>query len=239
MTKHRDLFTALAAPFAAGEVKARSQAGRQMQYVTARTVMNRLDEVLGPENWWDDYTPLEHSVICRLTVRLPDGQLLTKCDAGGFAGMTDEGDNDKSGYSDAFKRTAVKFGVSRYLYRDGVATLSSPTVAQIPATPPPAPPAVKPGSEDAQGRGGKMVYGASARRKTTDKPVTGEDLYYYAESNTIDSNLVNWISNSHTPMGFPENLLEWSPDEVRRALPSVRTHLDAVKASRARMKASA
>ena len=120
MTQHPDLFAALAAPFDAGELKLRSQAGRQMPYVTARTIMNRLDEVLGPENWWDDFVPLEHSVICRMTIRLPDGTMLTKCDAGGYAGLADPGDDDKSGFADAFKRTAVKFGVGRYLYRDGV-----------------------------------------------------------------------------------------------------------------------
>ena len=120
MTQHPDLFAALAAPFEAGELKARSQAGRQMPYVTARTIMNRLDEVLGPENWWDEYVPLEHSVICRMTIRLPDGTMLTKSDAGGYAGLADPGDDDKSGFADAFKRTAVKFGVGRYLYRDGV-----------------------------------------------------------------------------------------------------------------------
>ena len=111
MTQHPDLFAALAAPFDAGELKLRPQAGRQMPYVTARTIMNRLDEVLGPENWWDDYVPLEHSVICRMTIRLPDGTMLTKCDAGGYAGLADPGDDDKSGFADAFKRTAVKFGV--------------------------------------------------------------------------------------------------------------------------------
>ena len=76
MTQHPDLFAALAAPFDASELKLRAQAGRQMPYVTARNVMNRLDEVLGPENWWDDFVPLEHSVICRLTIRLPDGTVL-------------------------------------------------------------------------------------------------------------------------------------------------------------------
>ena len=120
MTQHRDLFAALAAPFEPEEVKLRAQGSRQLHYVTARTVMNRLDDVLGPENWWDDFVPLEHSVICRLTVRLPDGQILTKSDAGGYAGMADPGDDDKSGFADAFKRAAVKFGVGRYLYRDGV-----------------------------------------------------------------------------------------------------------------------
>jgi hypothetical protein len=54
MTQHSDLFAALAAPFDPDEVKLRAQAGRQLHYVTARTVMNRLDDVLGPENWWDD-----------------------------------------------------------------------------------------------------------------------------------------------------------------------------------------
>ncbi len=120
MSKHLELFAALAAPFEPHEVKARSQSGRQLHYVTARTVMNRLDNVLGPDNWWDEYVPGENSVLCRLTIRLPDGSLLTKSDAGGYAGMADSGDDDKSGYSDSFKRAAVKFGVARYLYRDGV-----------------------------------------------------------------------------------------------------------------------
>src|SRR3954467_10845494 len=103
MTKHPDLFTALAAPFEPNEVKVRTQSGRQLHYITARTTMNRLDSVLGPENWWDSFVPGENSVLCTLTIRLPDGALLAKSDAGGYAGMADEGDDDKSGYSDAFK----------------------------------------------------------------------------------------------------------------------------------------
>lgn len=120
MTKFPRLFEDLCVEFSRGEIKQRKQAGRTLDYVTARTVMNRLDTVLGPENWVDEYTPGEHSVACRLTITLPDGSKLTKCDAGGYAGMADEGDDDKSGYSDAFKRAAVKFGVGRHLYGDGV-----------------------------------------------------------------------------------------------------------------------
>ena len=82
--------------------------------------MNRLDVVLGPENWWDEYLPGEKSVLCKLTLKMPDGTTVTKADAGGYAGMADQGDDDKSGFSDAFKRAAAKFGVARYLYRDGV-----------------------------------------------------------------------------------------------------------------------
>lgn len=119
-TAFPDLFAALAAPFQPGEVKTRQQAGRRLSYITARTVANRLDSVLGPENWWDSYLPMDHSVLCTLTIRLPDGTTLSKQDAGGYAGMADQGDDDKSGYSDAFKRAAVKFGVGRLLYGDGV-----------------------------------------------------------------------------------------------------------------------
>jgi hypothetical protein len=117
--QYLEIFAALAAPFAPWEVKHRTQSGRSVPYVTARTISNRLDNVLGPVNWWDEYQPGEHSVNCRLTIRLPDGSTLTKQDAGGYAGMSDHGDDDKSGFSDALKRAAVKFGISRYLYGDG------------------------------------------------------------------------------------------------------------------------
>lgn len=120
MSQHIDIFAALAAPFADDEVRSRRQSGRDFQYITARMVMNRLDEVLGPENWWDDYTPIENAIVCRLTLRLPDDTILTKCDAGGFTTTADTSDYEKSGFSDAFKRAAVKFGVGRYLYGDGV-----------------------------------------------------------------------------------------------------------------------
>lgn len=119
MTEYPELFADLAAPFASHEVKTRSQANRQFRYITARTAMNRLDEVVGPENWWDDYVPNDESVLCRLSIRLPDGRVVTKTDAGGHAGMSDTADDEKSAYSDAFKRAAAKFGVGRYLYGDG------------------------------------------------------------------------------------------------------------------------
>lgn len=246
-TKFREIFAALAAPFAVREIKSRPQGGRQLQYVTARTIMNRLDAVIGPENWWDDYTPNEKSVICRLTIRLPDGQVLTKSDAGGYAGMADAGDDDKSGYSDAFKRTAVKFGPGRYLYQDGIANLVDPPAdpaiaAAPPSTPPPTPPVKAPvvaGSADAQGRGGKVVHGQAAAPKKPAgnvKPRTGEDLHYYAMEATIDPNLGTWIINSFSPMGYPAKLVDWTPGEVAQAWPSIREHLIVAKQARERMK---
>lgn len=124
-TKFPEIFESLAEPFPPQAVKILPKGGG-IRYVTARTVMNRLDSVLGPENWWDEYTPHPNCVVCRLTVRLPNGDVLTKVDAGGHAGMADEGDDEKSGYSDAFKRAAVKFGVGRHLYGDGIPAFDPP-----------------------------------------------------------------------------------------------------------------
>ncbi len=125
-TQYPELWRELAAPFDAKEVRTRKQAGREIPYITARTAMNRLDGVIGPENWWDEVVMGEKSVLCRLTLRLPDGSTITKSDVGGYAGMPDEGDDEKAGVSDAFKRAAVKFGVGRYLYGDGVADFTPP-----------------------------------------------------------------------------------------------------------------
>lgn len=136
-TRYPELFEALSRPFAKDEVRHRPQGTRQIAYVTARAVMRRLDEVAGPENWWDEYLPMEHSVLCKLTLRLPDGEMLTKCDAGGYAVMPDHGDDDKSGYSDSFKRAAVKFGIGRYLYGEGVphfGRAADPTAETRPST---------------------------------------------------------------------------------------------------------
>lgn len=116
-----ELFALLAAPFTGpNEVKYRTQAGRELAYVTARTVMIRLDEVVGPANWWDTYQATPNGAFCNLSIRLSSSDIITKSDIGGNAEMPDDGDNEKAGVSDAFKRAAAKFGVGRYLYRDGV-----------------------------------------------------------------------------------------------------------------------
>lgn len=148
-TKYRELFEALAAPFDAGQVKRRAGGGgRQLEYITSRTAMIRLDEVIGPENWGDEYYEVCGVLFCRITITLPDGTKVSKSDAGGFKEMTektrtgetikDEENTDKTGPSDAFKRAAAKFGVARYLYKDGVAHLQEAT-PDAPAADAPAP----------------------------------------------------------------------------------------------------
>jgi len=206
MTQFPDLFAALAAPFEPEEIKVRSQTGRQLHYVTARTVMNRLDNALGPENWWDEYVPLENSVVCRLTIRMPDGSTITKSDAGGYAGMADSGDDDKSGFSDAFKRACVKIGVARYLYRDGVpgfvqertpATEASTSVvhaAEAPAGP--------------TNRSGSRVNG--------NPPRTGKALFAWIkdQEQRYEVGLLKYLNSWAKLQEFPGRMVDWDPEQV-------------------------
>jgi hypothetical protein len=114
----------LAEPFEPRQVKWLPKVVRQdsalgMPYVDSRTVMDRLDAVLGMENWQDSYDFLpDRAVMCRLAVRLPGtAEWITKSDVGTESEQPDQGDRSKSAVSDALKRAAVHWGVARYLYR--------------------------------------------------------------------------------------------------------------------------
>lgn len=116
------LTEALAAPFEAGVIKWKPQSVKNnrclaVAFIDARIVEDRLDEVLGAENWQDSYETLnDGSVVCRLAVRFAT-EWVTKSDVGSLSEQPDAGDKLKAAFSDALKRAAVKFGVGRYIYR--------------------------------------------------------------------------------------------------------------------------
>ncbi|GAC1472607.1 MAG: hypothetical protein NVSMB9_19990 [Isosphaeraceae bacterium] len=222
MTKHLDLFADLAAPFDPQEVKVRSQTGRQLHYVTARTVMNRLDSVLGPENWWDEYSPNENSVLCRLTIRLADGTTLTKSDAGGYAGMADSGDDDKSGYSDAFKRAAVKIGVARYLYRDGVPTfVKERTSVEVTDNAPAPLPENGTAAPASQSPGVKAATFTPSRNDGPggNVPRTGKALFAWTkdQEQKYEVGLLKYLNQWAKLQDFPGRMIEWDSEQVYHA----------------------
>jgi hypothetical protein len=112
----RSVTEALSAPFPEDEIEylPRAVSGGKalaIAYIEARSVMRRLDTVVGAPHWSFDFEPLTPDckrVKGRLTVLG-----VTKCDAGEAAG---EDEALKSAVSDALKRCAVHFGVGRYLY---------------------------------------------------------------------------------------------------------------------------
>lgn len=84
-----------------------------LAYIDARSVMARLDEVVGPQNWQDSYRSEGSRTIGRLSIRMPDtGEWISKEDGSGDSNFEAE----KGGISGALKRVAVKWGVGRYLY---------------------------------------------------------------------------------------------------------------------------
>jgi hypothetical protein len=119
----KELAAALAEPFPADDIGFKPQTTSKdgnkalaCAYIDARNVMDRLDAVVGPENWQDDFEVMPNgNVVCRLSLRV-GGEWITKTDVGGESDQKDPGDREKAAFSDALKRAAVKWGVGRYLY---------------------------------------------------------------------------------------------------------------------------
>lgn len=108
----KDIETELKAPFSANQINWRKGGGNvSLAYLDARNVMQRLDQVVGPNNWQEKYVEFNDRIICELSIRL-DGEWITKADGSGDTKI----ESEKGGISSAFKRAAVKFGIGRYLY---------------------------------------------------------------------------------------------------------------------------
>lgn len=120
-----EVFAQLGAPIPSALIESRpGGGGRQLNYITARTVMNRLDAVVGGPNWETEYFYLgDGTYKCILTVHLPSGRKVSKCGISGLpptkGGGLEEDDRLKGASSDCLKRAGAEFGIARELYLDG------------------------------------------------------------------------------------------------------------------------
>lgn len=115
----------LARPFAPEDLEWRIQvmskdktSGLAIPYVTNRAIQDRLDEVVGLENWYNDYKPWhgngkKDAQICGISIYFEDKGFITKWDG------AEDSDIEpiKGGLSDAMKRAAVQWGIGRVLYK--------------------------------------------------------------------------------------------------------------------------
>jgi hypothetical protein len=132
--------------------------------------------------------------------------------------MSDSGDDDKSGFSDAFKRAAVKFGIGRYLYRDGVPRFVQETLHHQPSHsghshPGSAPDhlAAEPASVSPVGpRPGSEVHGP---------PQTGKALFAWIKQQDEKHGygLLRLISGWAKQRDFPARMVQWTPEQVHQA----------------------
>jgi hypothetical protein len=107
-----DIEKALRAPFKVNQLYwVGGVDGPYTVHINVHDVENRLDCVMGIENWQDRYEEVSGRLICYLSLRC-DGEWITKSDgilekhSGGF----------RTDISEAFKRAAKKFGVGKYLH---------------------------------------------------------------------------------------------------------------------------
>lgn len=124
--------TKLAAPFPPEKIHWRVGAttkdktrGLALAYIDARDVMERLDEVCGPENWQRRYVNAGNGrTCCEIGINILGGKFDESGNLqalemwvwkGDGAGDTDV-EGAKGSFSDAFKRAAVNWGIGRYLY---------------------------------------------------------------------------------------------------------------------------
>ena len=108
-------------PFSSGDIEWRvNRSGvkngkpwaKVLAYVTNRAIMDRLDNVAGPENWQNSFTPgPSGGVMCGISI-LSGDQWVTKYDGS----ENTEFESIKGGYSGSMKRAAVHWGIGRYLY---------------------------------------------------------------------------------------------------------------------------
>ena len=127
----------LGKPFPASDVSWRMQyvdkekcEGLAVPYLDARAIADRLDDVVGPYNWRDEYglwhcytekskeqgrdDKIVNSQVCKLSIYNDERKEWVEKSDG--AENTDF-ESIKGGLSDAFKRVAVKWNIGRYLYK--------------------------------------------------------------------------------------------------------------------------
>lgn len=85
--------------------------GSFVAYIDARQVMDVLDKACGKNNWQDKYEIINGVLFCHIGIKI-DNEWIWKSDCGTESNV----EKEKGEASDAFKRTAVKWGVGRFLY---------------------------------------------------------------------------------------------------------------------------
>jgi len=225
----QELSARLAAPFDPREVKlkpkkltADKKRALVVSYVDARAVQERLDRVLGVENWQDEYQVLtDGSVMCQLRVRI-GGEWLTKADVGSQSDQDDAGDRVKAAFSDALKRAAVKFGVGRYLYQAEAMWMDyDPEKKQI----------VRPRQQqNGQPQQNGHAKGQNVQQEKT-LPTTGAELYRRLSAHDAElvakrkcrkGELINHVAAAGVRAGYSTNINEWTGPAIAFAAEVVR-----------------
>jgi hypothetical protein len=240
MTAFGDTIAALHAPFEPWEIAhAPGKGRRESRYVEAAALADRLDAVVGPENWQVKYRQVDRGVECEVSIYFEDCGWISKSNVGGFPGMTnkvkddngelveeDDDENDvKAGYTDSFKRTcAFGWGLGRDYYRktQRPAHVAAPAHANAPAHA--HVPANGEGTRDRDKWGSGQQRSAApergGRRDDADgeAPRSGAALFRWAKQQEERGagGLVKYLDQWAKLQGFARIWKEWDADQVRQ-----------------------
>ncbi len=267
-TEVRSITDALSAPFEPREVRFKPQMVKNnkalaIAYVDVRLIQDRLDTVLGVENWQDDYEILpDGSVTCQLRVNL-GGQWITKMDVGSPSEQPDGGDRLKAAFSDALKRAAVKFGIGRYLYRLPAQWVDYDPMKKQIARPPQLPafavpaakePAPAPKTTKAGPKTAKMEPVAAApaaeepAAKPTGLPADGQELHRRLQDYDAKlaagklcprGALLAHVTQAGVKAGYSANLTEWTGSAIPFAVEAVKAFEQTARAAKAEPRSAA
>ncbi|QDU22734.1 Rad52/Rad22 family DNA repair protein [Urbifossiella limnaea] len=246
----RSVTDALSAPFEPREIKFKPQIVKNnkalaIAYVDVRLIEDRLDDVLGVENWQDDYDILpDGSVTCKLRVNL-GGEWVTKMDVGSPSEQPDGGDRLKAAFSDALKRAAVKFGIGRYLYRLPAQWVDyDPAKKQIvrppqlpafavPAAKDPAPKPTKPGPQTTTAAPVEKPAALPADGAELHRRLQDYDAKLAAQKLSSRGALLAHVTQAGIKAGYSANLTEWSGAAIAFAADAVKAFDQAARAATA------
>ncbi len=222
---------ALAMPFEPSAVKFKPQAVKgnramAVAYVDCRMVQDRLDEVLGVENWQDEYTLLpDGSVVCKLQLKIGE-HWISKMDVGSPSEQPDGGDRLKAAFSDSLKRAAVKYGIARYLYRLPMQWADFDPVKRQFTTPPTLPAFARPTPSPAPVAVAKVEKPAKSAL-----PATGDELHsrLRAKDTKLASEklcsvgaLLAHVAQAGVKAGYGDDISRWSGPAIGFAVEVVK-----------------
>jgi hypothetical protein len=256
---------ALSTPFDPKDVRFKPQMVKNnrclaMAYIDARLIQDRLDDVLGVENWQDKYDFLpDGSVVCRLRLKL-GGRWITKTDVGSPSEQPDVGDRVKAAVSDALKRAAVKFGIGRYLYRLPAQWVDYDPVKKQIVQPPQLPAFAIPKGKPKPAAVGKPTQsepkpdvvveakGTPARpepvkvehKPAQGMPATGQELHrrlqeydakLAAQKLCVRGALLAHVTQAGVKAGYTANMADWSGPAIPFAVEAVKEFEQSVRPS--------
>jgi hypothetical protein len=260
----RAIAEALSAPFDPKDVKYKPQMVKNnralaMAYIDARLIQDRLDSVLGVENWGDAYKILpDGSVMCRLRIKLGD-RWISKTDVGSPSEQPDVGDRLKAAFSDALKRAAVKFGIGRYLYRLAAQWVHYDPVKKqltqlpqlpafaIPKSAAPAKsaqptPTAEPAPPAAPARKAKSEKVEEPKAAPPKLPTNGQELHRRLrdyDAKLASQKLCNvgallaHVTQAGVKAGYTANMSEWSGPAIQFAVDAVKEFEQSIRPPRA------